>query len=68
MVTGLSWANVVLKSEGRSRLYCPPPDLALTNEQQIGLLRVAVTVQPEWGTYPVGFIMLKALQLAYPCQ
>ena len=68
MVTGLSWANVVLKSQGRSRLYCPPPDLALTNEQQIDILRRGVADEPGWGTYPVGLIMLQALQLAYPCQ
>lgn len=35
---GMFWANVALKAQGKEKLYCPPPTLALNVDNYLSIL------------------------------
>jgi Rap1a immunity proteins len=65
---GMSWVNVFLAEERKDRpLYCPPNTLAPTGEQLVDFLRTELKASPEEGSRPLGFVLMTALQKAFPC-
>ena len=64
---GLGWANTELESRRMPQLYCQPPDLALTYQQNIAILEAFVHKDPRSLDLPAGFILLEALKFAFPC-
>jgi hypothetical protein len=67
---GLSWANVASGIRIGVKLYCPPSDLALTDDQIIDILRRFVRTNTSINVEQdrVGSILLIALQQLFPCQ
>jgi hypothetical protein len=66
MQIGMMWANVMLKDRGQPMLYCQP-EIAITNDQMLDMLRRAVKDNPKWGDFPVALAVLVTLQWAFPC-
>jgi hypothetical protein len=64
---GLSWANTAISNEGQPRLYCVPAKLALTNAQDVDILRRYTLDHPDKKTLPYGLALLLALKEAFPC-
>ncbi len=64
---GLSWANSALSHDHHQRLYCAPGKLAITDEQDVDILRRHVKEHPEHQTAPYGLVLLLALELTFPC-
>ena len=51
---GISWANTVLASKDRTKLYCPPSKLAITPEQNAAILRDYIRDEPSVASAPAG--------------
>ena len=67
--SGMSWVNVYIAEERKERpLYCPPNTLAPTGEQLVDILRKEVEGSPEESDRAVGFVLMRGLQKAFPCQ
>jgi len=67
--TGMSWVNVDIAEERKERpLYCPPNTLAPTGERLVEILRKEIESSPEESDRPVGFVLMRGLQKAFPCQ
>lgn len=64
---GYGWANAEIKGKGQPALFCQPDKLAITGAQATDILRRFLAEDPDSGNYPMGMIMLKALQDALPC-
>lgn len=67
MQVGLLWANTMLKKRKQPLLYCQPDRLTLTDTQVIDMMRQAIIDKPKWGDFPVGLMVLLALQRTFPC-
>ena len=66
---GLAWANGYLKATRKEApLYCAPPNMALTGEQILDILRRDVKKTPSNGIIPYGLAILDALHAVFPCQ
>lgn len=64
---GLAWANTWLGETGQPKLYCPPPRLSITAEQNADILRRYLTTDPTAATAPAGLALLLAYRSAFPC-
>jgi hypothetical protein len=70
---GYAWANGVLLAKGQKLLFCPPPDLALNQDNFLALLDGEIKRQRAKGS-PYGAetdvekILGDALQHAFPCK
>jgi len=67
MSIGLGWANTELESRRMPQLYCQPPNLALTYQQNIAILEAFVHQDQKSLDLPAGFILLEGMKLAFPC-
>jgi hypothetical protein len=67
MLYSLSWGNSFLQTAKREPFYCPPPDLSISGDQIMQILRTAVTGRPEVAQQPLGFALIVELSRAYPC-
>ena len=70
---GVEWANTVVSNRGQSPLYCAPGKLAITTENFLQILQDYIEKNPEiikplGPDLPIGLLLLKALQDAFPCK
>lgn len=66
---GFLWhSSVTIVEFGeRARLYCPPPKLAITEENVIQIGKSYLAENPEAYTSPYGLRILMAMQETFPC-
>jgi len=65
---GISWTNSWASIRGHPA-YCPPPDLAITNEQAIDILDRYVQKRGESARNdPIELLLLQALRDVFPCK
>ena len=67
---GMEKINRVLESQGRARVFCPPPEQALSDGHYFDILKRKVGFYPELGATPeseVGTLLLDELIKMYPC-
>ncbi len=65
---GMELANAELKARGQAPLYCPPPQLALTGEQILDMLRRYDGNHPEIGQSSYAVAILRAAEDVFPCR
>jgi len=70
---GIEWANTELSIQGQSPLYCAPGKLAITTENFLQILQDYIEKKTEiikslGPDLPIGLLLLKALQDAFPCK
>jgi hypothetical protein len=64
----MGWANAELrKRQDTPPLYCVPDRFILTGEQIVEMLRKEVKEDPSSAQDPYGFVLLKTLGKAFPC-
>jgi hypothetical protein len=66
-VNGYGWANAQLASQARPKLYCQPPQTAMSHAEAMGIYQTYVGHHPEMGDKPMGAVMLFALEDKFPC-
>jgi hypothetical protein len=65
---GLDWANGTLAQIRHEKLlYCQPPKLKLTMDEEITILNEYVKRHPESADFPIGFVVELALEETFPC-
>jgi hypothetical protein len=64
---GISWANSKMAETQREPLYCPPPNVAFTDDQIVQILRRYLSERPAVAEAPAGLAMLMALEATFPC-
>ncbi len=67
MENGMAWANADLKNRNLPSLYCVPGSVVLAADQPDTIVRAYLQRHPDLARYPVGAILLKAMEDAYPC-
>jgi hypothetical protein len=67
MENGMAWANADLKNRNVPSLYCVPGSVVIAADQPDTVLRAYLQRHPDLARYPVGAILLKAMEDAYPC-
>ena len=65
---GMALANAELKAKGQAPLYCTPPQLVLTGEQVLDMLRRIDSNHPEIGQVSYAVAILKAAEDVFPCR
>lgn len=65
---GMQLANAELKARGQAPLYCTPPQLVLTGEQVLDMLRRFDGNHPEIGQSSYAVAILKAAEDVFPCR
>jgi hypothetical protein len=65
---GMALANAELKARGASPLYCAPPQLVLTGEQILDMLRRYAANHPDIGQNSYAVAILKAAEDVFPCR
>lgn len=65
---GMELANAELKARGQASLYCTPPQLMLTGEQILDILRRYAGSHPEVGQSSYAVAILKAAEDVFPCR
>lgn len=65
---GMELANAELKARGQAPLYCTPPQLVLTGEQVLDMLRRYDGDHPEIGQSSYAVAILKAAEDVFPCR
>jgi hypothetical protein len=68
--SGIAWYHTE-SIHGRYKnhaLYCPPGNLALTNDQLVSILRDWARREPDRSNYlPIGYAFLRSLIDTFPC-
>jgi hypothetical protein len=65
---GLDLANGALTQiRHGTPLYCQPPKLVLTPDEEITILSEYVKHHPESADFPIGFVIELALEETFPC-
>ena len=67
-VNGLIWANVRLRSNEHSELFCVPPSVDLSVQQTVEIMATHIKENPTEGQLPVGSLMLQSLKESFPCK
>ena len=67
---GANWANIKLQGQSRPRLYCPPDNLAITNNQSFSIFLEAVEKYNGEGkpSSMRGWFIFQGLIEAFPCE
>lgn len=65
---GMELANAELKARGQALLYCAPPQLVLTGEQVLDMLRRYDGNHPEIGQSSYAIAILKVAEDVFPCR
>ena len=65
---GFIWANAALQSDGRTALSCVPPELKITAEQHVSMLRFYVEGDPSVANSNAGLVLLLAHRVVFPCK
>jgi hypothetical protein len=67
ILDGIDWAESDVSNSGGTKLYCAPPEMALTLEQGFDILERFVEKYPTMGSYPVGMIVEISLKKTFSC-
>jgi hypothetical protein len=67
MLYSLSWGNSFLQTAKREPFYCPPPNMSITGDQAMQILKAAVVERPKVAQQPLGFALIVELSRAFPC-
>ena len=67
MLYSLMWGNTFLQTAKREPFYCQPPELSLTGDQVMQILKDAVRDRPEVSRQPLGFALIVELGRIFPC-
>jgi len=67
---GANWANIKLQSQSRPRLYCPPDNLAITNNHSFSIFLKAVEKYNGEGkpSSMRGWFIFQGLIETFPCE
>jgi hypothetical protein len=67
---GLLWANAVLRANKQGQLFCRPSDLRQGPDDVLAIFDafIAGSRVQNLGQYPVGLVLLKAMQDHFPCK
>jgi hypothetical protein len=65
---GYDWANTYLRLAGQRPLYCEPQTITLTVEQRVDIMTRFLERFPADRSKPMGAVLLKSLQEAFPCK
>jgi hypothetical protein len=65
---GMELANAELKARGQAPLYCTPPQLMLTGEQILDMLRRYDGGHPDIGQSSYAVAILRAAEDVFPCR
>ncbi|TCA91767.1 hypothetical protein E0H65_23310 [Rhizobium leguminosarum bv. viciae] len=68
---GIEGANLVMETNKRPTLYCPPRRLAVTGDQYVRILRGYLEKNPDLAKQELnsyGWIMAEALADTFPCR
>jgi hypothetical protein len=65
---GMAVANVELQAKGAAPLYCVPPQLVLTGEQILDIVRRYAAAHPDIGQSSYTVTVLKAAEDVFPCR
>jgi hypothetical protein len=67
-INALGWANGDLAAKKRPQLFCPPPSLAIGNQNVYPMLDAFFANHPGISDdFPVGLAILRSLQGEFPC-
>lgn len=64
---GLLAANGLLQSEGKLRIFCPPPTFALTGGQAEDILKRSAQDVPKSDEMPIAVLLVAGLKSRFPC-
>jgi hypothetical protein len=68
-VKGLEWANAELMQDKKTKpFFCPPPSMAITDEQVIDILDKYLESHRINAKAPVEGYLLMAVENAFPCR
>lgn len=68
-INAFGWANGDLLAQKQPPLFCPPQNLAIGNQNVYPLLDAFFTNHPGVSDdFPIGLVILRALQGAFPCK
>jgi len=67
ILDGIEWANADISNGGGKKLYCQPPTIALTLEQDFDIMKRFIESHLDMGEYPVGMIVEISLKDTFPC-
>jgi hypothetical protein len=67
-VNAFSWANIDLRSNGHTELFCVPPAVVLGVQEAVDILSKHVKQVPADGQRPVGSVMLQTFKESFPCK
>lgn len=68
-INAFGWANGDLVAQKQAPLFCPPQNLAIGNQNVYPLLDTFFTNHPGISDdFPIGLVILRALQGAFPCK
>ena len=65
---GLLSVNAILQSEGRLRVFCPPPTLTLTESQADDILKRAAKEVSNPDLTPIAALLTEGLKSRFPCK
>ena len=65
---GMAVANVELQAKGAAPLYCVPPQLVLTGEQIMDIVRRYAAAHQDIGQSSYTVAVLKAAEDVFPCR
>lgn len=65
--SALEWADVYIRKRQTKSMFCIPTSLALTPQQEIDILKDGIIKRPSIGKHPVGFALLEAYLISFPC-
>ncbi|WP_297799527.1 hypothetical protein [uncultured Brevundimonas sp.] len=64
---GFKWANASAELTHGVKLYCAPPELALTEDQIVSILDRYIEKESPEDSDPLGMILMFALMDVFPC-
>jgi hypothetical protein len=67
MSIGIGWANTIIENETGKKLWCQPAKLAVSLDQDISMLRLALKEDPTLEKVPLGMALIYAYKYTFPC-
>ena len=64
---GLKWTTAVAEFLGQDPIYCPPPELALTDDQILSIVDRYIEQKHPEDTRPLGLVVVLAFGEVFSC-
>ena len=65
---GISWMNAGSAVKLGKQLFCPPPNLPITDDQYMAILEEHVRFDGTYAKEPAGLVLLVGLERTFPCR